>query len=689
MGNSLASNQGPKATFSILLDHEQPGKNVAFVAGHSLTGRLVVHVRQKLPPSTFVLHLVGKEKTKVYSKNENSDSESRKPSGQTFFGERTIISVNLVLRQDARGPITPNLYSMPFEIMLPNTLPCTMEDGGYQNKFTLDAMNHIPSGWKIQYKLSASATFHGKRPICKLGQRYVNIASAPLPDEQVPALIEPASHKVASIGLFKGMSKGVLTIAAKVLDVHVGRGLEVQLFLAVRNDSTKNIEQVHASLIEEIRWNARGRWSSKKIAVSSLGILNLPGILRPKQDKGVVRQQLSDGRGVSQVTYNHLDGIYRDLCNQENLVKIPIPWDCRDSFKGSLVQVHHRLEVTFFTKASNPNISIPLQIGHAPNQTVPTPNAAASASIPVVSPTASRSHEPFGRFSPFHPPAINPESSQLPPLLSTVPAVPIMGYSDIPMVHAVILPIDTSGMIQAPRASATTEAMILGGNPQYSQNENGSSFPPPAPFVASSMPSLANLLEEMMFSIDDYDIICNKLNDPNWVQLLAKLTPDDFGRVLAHVNRDSDQPRIAEMLALHVAAHNPNTWLTCRHVVLAAINAADWNKTNTIQRILPHCSDLVENYGQIQQVLSDWEWTVLKSDVEQLLSERHTIYSCSMSLYPTERKSNYFTIQYTMSSTQTNLYEPKSRLVLAITWEILALWTNLEKYREINGGFST
>jgi hypothetical protein len=108
-----------------------------------------------------------------------------------------------------------------------------------------------------------------------------------------------------------------------------------------------------------------------------------------------------------------------------------------------------------------------------------------------------------------------------------------------------------------------------------------------------------------------------------WAQLLAKLTPNDFGRVLVHVNRDPDQPRMAEMLALHVATHNPNSWPTCRYDVLAASNAADSKNTNTIQRMLPHCSDLMENYGQIQQVLSDWEWTVLKSDVEHPLSERH------------------------------------------------------------------
>jgi hypothetical protein len=65
-----------------------------------------------------------------------------------------------------------------------------------------------------------------------------------------------------------------------------------------------------------------------------------------------------------------------------------------------------------------------------------------------------------------------------------------------------------------------------------------------------------------------------------------------------------------------------------------------------------------------------------------------------MSLYPTETKSYYFTILYTIGlsecTNQFNLIEPKFHLVLAITFKNSRIIDpSIDKYRESNGTFST
>jgi hypothetical protein len=111
-------------------------------------------------------------------------------------------------------------------------------------------------------------------PVDKLGERYVAIASAPLPNERVPALILPKSHRVKSFGL----NKGTLSFGAKILDAHVGRGVNLEFFLASRNDATVSIHRVQVYLIEEVRFSARGQSSLDRRSIMGLPDVDLPGI---------------------------------------------------------------------------------------------------------------------------------------------------------------------------------------------------------------------------------------------------------------------------------------------------------------------------------------------------------------------------------------------------------------------------
>jgi hypothetical protein len=181
------------------------------------------------------------------------------------------------------------------------------------------------------------------------------------------------------------------------------------------------------------------------------------------------------------------------------------------------------------------------------------------------------------------------------------------------MAEAVLIP--TEDAIQAPMASAPSEGMVLGGVAFYSEVESSMETPTLAP--PSSAPAIHGLLEEMTFSINDFEIICGKLRDENWANLLSLITPDEFGSIIAHVNLEMDQPRVAVVLANTIGYR-----FTCEYGRAAVNNVADWNRPTTALKILPYCVDIVTNHGIIREVLTDWEQTVTYREFELCIRRR-------------------------------------------------------------------
>jgi hypothetical protein len=99
--------------------------------------------------------------------------------------------------------------------------------------------------------------------------------------------------------------------------------------------------------------------------------------------------------------------------------------------------------------------------------------------------------------------------------------------------------------------------------------------------------------------------------------MLALIWPDGYGNILAHVNLDIDQPRVAAVLANHLGPR-----FTCQFVKAAAQNAAEWNRATTVQRLIPYCVDITTNQHIVLDVLSDWEQTILRHDFERALEPR-------------------------------------------------------------------
>lgn len=78
---------------------------------------------------------------------------------------------------------------------------------------------------------------------------------------------------------------------------------------------------------------------------------------------------------------------------------------------------------------------------------------------------------------------------------------------------------------------------------------------------------------------------------------------------------DFDQPRVAAMLALYV---NEGCF-TCDYCLSAIQNAAQWNRTAMVQKLLPLCVDVRTGFAMLQQELSPWEQTVAARDFQQVL----------------------------------------------------------------------
>lgn len=62
----------------------------------------------------------------------------------------------------------------------------------------------------------------------------------------------------------------------------------------------------------------------------------------------------------------------------------------------------------------------------------------------------------------------------------------------------------------------------------------------PIPSSNNNVPSIQDLLMEMLMSTQDYEIISTKLEIPEWRDILAKLQPDELGSIVAHVRKEKN-----------------------------------------------------------------------------------------------------------------------------------------------------
>jgi hypothetical protein len=445
----------------------------------------------------------------------------------------------------------------------------------------------------------------GKEVLLK---RLFIVASAALPNKILQVIAEPKAHAIKGIR----KKKGHLLMGAKVVNAQVGRGKNVEVFLACRNDASVDIERVQIRLLEKVRWSSqtykmfgpkKGEkilWKNYTRVLAENVDVEVPGLKKKK--KTILSEDQSEA----------IYQIYDDLMSGKNEISLEVPYNSRDTYHGQLIETSHLIEITLFTKAlvENPRIEIPVQIGFPPRAGGLPPQAPAPA---------EDCHEAYAT-------AAATAIATMPSTELHQRGISISSLPDVetPVAEAIFFVEDEGETAQSPMAVAPPEALVLGGSAiflvQDSEGllrdiESSESLADTESITAS--PSLARLLREMLASVDDYDIITDKLQDPEWSSLLAAITPDEFGTILAHVNVDFDQPQVATLLAHCLIDGGGN--FAIDYCVAAIRNSAECSRASTVQQLLPLCTNIKTCHAQITSELTEWEKVILEQDFEALL----------------------------------------------------------------------
>jgi hypothetical protein len=517
-----------------------------------------------------MLTIVGKEKVSIRTGGKHK---------RTIRAERLVFSVSLPLREYSRNElIQPGRYAFPFSVQLPASLPSSTAYPGTSRL-----------GLRIQYKMIGS-----------IGQletkRYLPLQSAPLPHEKVPAIVRPTSFNLNSMGIFK---KGTCTIGASVEDSQVGRGNVLRIHLACSNDSTETIRRVELKLVEAKQWKTYPvvRQRSAALVLKEMKNIDLPGLDKDRKNPREVRRSNSDPR-LQETTYST---IFEALASRDNLVMLTVPTNARDSYSGQLIKIWHYLEIRMLTgpMANNPAITVPIRVGSPP--LLARPRVQDATPMHLSSSGEYTSTRPEAEYA--LPQMAYPEESAFAP----------QSQSTIPIVSAIAIPAVSGDTFESPRVYAPQEVIVLGGDAIIVDEQGDLSDLIPIAPPRASPPSVENLILDMVFSVNDYDILSARLRDPAWLPIFQAVSPQDLGMIIAHVNVDFDQPKVAALLAQHI---NGGSYFTCHYAAEAVKNTAEWNRSTMATRLIPMCVDISTHHALIRSELNEWERTVTARDFQ-------------------------------------------------------------------------
>ena len=273
----------------------------------------------------------------------------RKKCPNTFLAlcsrdEIIIARAMTTLRDAGRKRLGKGIHSIPFQFVLPTSLPSTTQFPKVEGR---------TYNGKIEYKLRAElGDFHVERTFM--------VASAALDDDIVPCMAQPTTHELKTLGVLK---KGYLSVGASVENSRVGRGQKLKLSIASRNDASVDIVRVRVKLVESIHYKAQDTEDTTKIDLEKLKDIDLPGLDKEKTNSSNMKR---NKKGFERKLESKYRAIYKDLVSGENQFSLTVPKYARDSYNGSLMTVSHHVEVTFVTQSmmKNPSLDIPIVIGY-------------------------------------------------------------------------------------------------------------------------------------------------------------------------------------------------------------------------------------------------------------------------------------------------------------------------------------
>jgi len=535
-------------------------------------------------------------KITLYGKEKVAIMQNGGPQ-RSSKAENEFLTASSVLWKSSERPLLPGEHVFPFLVPLPVSVPSSA---------SFPPGNKL-NGFRVQYKIRAE--------IYRVASQVktISVRSSPLPNTKVPYMVEPTSFPIQ--GLF--FKRGTVTIGAAIDDTQVGRGQEVDIFLACHNDSTAIIQNVSITLYEVMSWSTDVQQRQASTTLLALDNVALSGTER--HGASLIRRLVEGDRN------NNNAQIYREihesLANRRNRIRFKVPQEARDSYNGKLVRVSHFVDISFKTDvgASNPAQTIPIKIGCPPvkeprsstqsfSSSMPTVARQRHSSISSIIETTGVNCTPNNRRSDISYASTDTEEAPI-PIVNAVPIVPEVAERPS---------IDVTRISQE-------DVIVLGGNVVLPDATSSLSTPIPVAPPNDQDVSLTGLLQAMRDCVNGHDLIERRLCNPEWVEFFGELSVAEYGTVVAQVSGDFDQTRVAALLAPFVNGGGDN--FTCRYAAEAVRNASEWNRSNMAQRLVPLCCDIADHHQLVRSQLNEWEQLVASRDFEDAIATAHVKYT--------------------------------------------------------------
>ena len=421
---------------------------------------------------------------------------------------------------------------------------------------------------------------------------YFPVKASPI-TEITPCLIRPTVHQIHSMGF---STEGRVVLGAMVKNSSVGRGENIELSIACRNDSACNIKYVEIEIVEYLSWNL-GKTDRQD---SSQTLKSIKSVALPSTTKAISRKEI--GRRSIGTLFKE---IHSELRAQQQPVLVSVPVTARDSYQGRLVNVWHCVKVTFATRSVSNNAVaiIPIRVG-----TAPTPENHYQPPPPEAHPN---NYQRLPR--PIPPPQMTPISRPLSPVNEDGP-LQEEGEGESSNSFPVMI--------------APEDLIILGADAinrrDVTSSDAGSvvTAPPTVRPKQPQPPSMKELLLAMQAAVSDFDLLTIYLMDKKWRRFFSTISPSNYGAIIENVKTEVDHPRVAVMLAPHLNHDN----FICAYAAAAVKHCSVSYKSVTVKRLLPMCQDVEQNYRLILAELNEWERIATSNDFElALLSASHDV----------------------------------------------------------------
>lgn len=589
---------------------------------------------QNVTDYVLTLEITGKEKVCIREGPRGSRAERR------FLESKFTLHD---FKHDDLATVLPGWHDFPFSFDLPGSMPSTMKcsDESYikhsshcQIKYKMKAFlcqrgasNHsfdfsssfssMTSSISKLMKRRSSSSGHRRsssggssllsaRDFFMTEREFV-VQSKPSPAELVPYQMEPITQLVKTFGL---VSQGTVSFGVNLEDTHVSKGDDLDIYLAARNDSTVNLEIIILTLLEVVEFstdNREGKGRTKIVTKVLEEVKVTDSFIGMQRREQVYRNTIT---GIDQLHRDNQHHIFLELQAKTQKANLRVPTSTRDSLSCQLIKCSHFLEIKVMTVqlVDDLKVRVPLMLLNYHGIVCDT------AEVHNVPPPGSRTN------------GVILEDAETPAYYITSTATEeerLSASTDLlqrtrSMAPSVAIPMRSGGLIITQEALRDSQTSYMSDSSCDTRASAHNVVGDHCFEFAQDLPSLKNLLQIMLASMDDYELIQAKCHDPEWRNILSSLSPNDFGSVIGHVNLDFDQPRVASFLASQIVS---KFVFTCEHCKAALRNTTDWNRVTMVQRLLPFCCDLGHERNAITNELTPWELTLTANDFALALAD--------------------------------------------------------------------